>query len=113
FPTRRSSDLYKLFGANYGSARLPSVLAALLVLAFVYALGVRLNGKRAGLVSLAMLASSFLFLSFARMAMSDMLLTFCVTGSLACFIFALSDQVSRPRSVVLLGYVVLALVVLA
>src|SRR5882762_8842545 len=103
---------YKVFGANYGSARLPSVLAALLVLAIVYSLGVRLNGKRAGLISVAMLASSFLFLSFARMAMSDMLLTLCVTGSLACFIFALSDQGSRPRSLVLLGYVALAVGVL-
>src|SRR5258708_2936716 len=104
---------YKLFGVNYGSTRLPSVLAALLVLAIVYSLGVRLNGKRAGLVSVAMLASSFLFLSFARMAMSDMLLTFCITGSLACFIFTLSDQGSRPSSFVLLGYVALALGVLA
>jgi len=104
---------YKLFGVNYGSARLPSFLAALLVLAIVYSLGVRLNGKRAGLISVAMLASSFLFLSFARMAMTDMLLTFCVTGSLACFIFALSDRGSQPTSLVLLGYVALALGVLA
>jgi 4-amino-4-deoxy-L-arabinose transferase-like glycosyltransferase len=104
---------FKVFGANYGSARLPSVLAALLVLAMVYSLGLRLNRKRAGLLSVAILASSFLFLSFARMAMSDMLLTLCVTASLACFIFALSDQGSRPRSFVLLGYVALALGVLA
>jgi 4-amino-4-deoxy-L-arabinose transferase-like glycosyltransferase len=103
---------YKLFGANYGSARLPSVLAAFLVLAMVYALGVRLSGKRAGLISVAMLASSFLFLSFARMAMSDMLLAFCVTAALACFIFALSDQGFRSNSFVLLGYVALALGVL-
>jgi 4-amino-4-deoxy-L-arabinose transferase-like glycosyltransferase len=102
--------VYKLFGANYGSARLPSVLAALLVLAIVYALGVRLNGKRAGLISVAMLASSFLFLSFARMAMSDMLLTLCVTASLACFTLVLSNRGSLSA---LLGYVALALGVLA
>ena len=102
---------YKLFGANYGSARLPSVLAALLVLAIVYALGVRLNGKRAGLIAVAMLASSFLFLSFARMAMSDMLLTLFVTASLACFTLVLSDRGSPVLA--LLGYVALALGVLA
>src|SRR5438105_4981555 len=89
---------YKLFGANYGAARLPSVLAALLVLAIVYWLGAWLNGKTTGLLSVAMLASSLLFLSFARMAMSDMLLTLCVTASLACFIVALSDQESRSKS---------------
>ena len=102
---------YKLFGANYGSARLPSVLAALVLLAIVYSLAVRLNGKRAGLLSVAMLASSYLFLSFARMAMSDMLLTLCVTAALACFAIALTDQGSR--SLALVGYVALALGVLA
>ena len=104
---------YKLFGVNYGSARLPSVLAALSVLAIVYALGVRLNGKRAGLLSVALLASSLLFLSFARLAMSDMLLTLCVTASLACFIFVLTDQGSPSKGFALLGYVALALGVLA
>lgn len=104
---------YKLFGANYGSARLPSVLAALAVLLIVYWLAVRLEGRRAGVISVALLASSYLFLSFARMAMSDMLLTLCVTASLACFIFALRAQESRPRGFVLLGYVALALGVLA
>lgn len=122
---------YKLLGANYGSARLPSVLAALGVLFIVYWLAVRLEGIRAGVVSVAVLASSYLFLSFARMAMSDMLLTLCVTASLVCFIVALTDQGSgvlpigalprgratapsaRRRSFVLLGYAAVALGVLA
>lgn len=104
---------YKLFGANYGSARLPSVLAALLVLLIVYWLAVRLEGIRAGFISVAVLASSYLFLSFARMAMSDMLLTLCVTASLACFIIAFNDRKSRSQRLVLLGYVALALGVLA
>jgi len=104
---------YKLFGVNYGSARLPSVLAALLVLAIVYGLSVRLQGKRVGLISTAMLASSLLFLSFARMAMSDMLLTLCMTASLASFVFTLSEQGSSSKGLVLLGYVALALGVLA
>jgi 4-amino-4-deoxy-L-arabinose transferase-like glycosyltransferase len=104
---------YKLFGTNYGSARLPSVLAALGVLAIVYALGVWLNGMRAGLISAAILASSYLFLSFARMAMSDMLLTLCVTAALACFIVTLTDPLSRSRGLIFAGYAALALGVLA
>ena len=103
---------YKLFGTNYGSARLPSVLAALLLLAIVYALSLQLEGKRAALVSVSMLASSFLFLSFSRMAMSDMLLTLCVTASLACFILTLSEQGSPAKTLVRLGYVALGLGVL-
>ena len=104
---------YKLFGTNYGSSRLPSVLAALLVLALVYVLSIRFGGKRVGLISVAMLASSPLFLGFARMAMSDMLLTLCVTASLAVFIFTLSKQGSSSRGLALFGYIALALAVLA
>jgi len=105
---------YKLFGVSYGTARLPSVLSAIAVLVIVYALGVGLHGSRAGLISAAMLASSYLFMSFARMAMSDMLLTLCVTTALACFIAALRGWTpSRWRRFVLLGYVALALGVLA
>lgn len=104
---------YKLFGTNYGSSRLPSVLAALLVLALVYVLSIRFGGKRVGLISVAMLASSPLFLGFARMAMSDMLLTLCVTASLAVFISTLSKQGSSSPRLVLLGYIALALGVLA
>lgn len=104
---------YKLFGANYGSSRLPSVVAALLVLALVYVLAIRFGGKRVGLISVAMLALSPLFLSFARMAMSDMLLTLCVTASLAVFIFTLSKQGSSSQGLALLGYIALALGVLA
>ena len=104
---------YKLFGASYGSARLPSVLAALLVLAIVYALGTWLYGIRAGLISAVILASSYLFLSFARMAMSDMLLTLCVTAAFSSFIATLTGQTPRSRRLVYVGYVALALGVLA
>jgi 4-amino-4-deoxy-L-arabinose transferase-like glycosyltransferase len=103
---------YRLFGVNYGSARLPSVLAALLILGIVYGLSMRFNGKRAGLISVAMLASSLLFVSFARMAMSDMLLTLCVTASLASFIFTLNEPGGPSKGFVLLGYASLALGVL-
>jgi 4-amino-4-deoxy-L-arabinose transferase-like glycosyltransferase len=103
---------YRLLGTSYGTARLPSVLAALLVLAIVYGLGAWLDGIRAGLISAAILASSYLFLSFARMAMSDMLLTLCVTTSLTCFLVALVGRTTRSRSLVFIGYVALALGVL-
>jgi 4-amino-4-deoxy-L-arabinose transferase-like glycosyltransferase len=104
---------YKLFGSSYGSARLPSVLAAILVLAIVYGLGTWLDGVQVGLISAAILASSYLFLTFARIAMSDMLLTLCVTAGFACFIAALTERTNRSRKVVLVGYVALALGVLA
>jgi 4-amino-4-deoxy-L-arabinose transferase-like glycosyltransferase len=100
---------YKLFGTNYGSARLPSVFAALAVLGIVYAFGARLMGVSAGLMSAGTLASSYLFLTFARTAMSDMLLTLFVTASFACFA---PSFMNRPTAFVLCGYVSLALGVL-
>ena len=103
---------YKLFGTSYGSARLPSVVAALLVLIVVYGLGTKLSGVRSGLVSAAILATSYLFLSFARLAMSDMLLTLWVTGAFACFLVTQSEPTQRSQNLVLIGYVALALGVL-
>jgi len=103
---------YKLFGPSYGAARLPSVLAALLVLGIVYTLGAWLYGIRAGLISAAILASSYLFLSLARMAMSDMLLTLWVTTALTCFLAALVGPAPGFRNLVFVGYAALALGVL-
>lgn len=103
---------YKLFGVSYGSSRLPSVFAAIAVLAIVYAVGVWLEGIRSGLISAAMLASSYIFLSFARMAMSDMLLTLWVTATLGCFLVALTERSERndwARRLALLGWVAIAL----
>lgn len=101
---------YKLFGVSYGSARLPSVIAALGVLGIVYAFGFQLGGIRAGTISAAILATSYLFLNFARMAMSDMLLTMFVSASLSCFALALRS--GSQTNLVLIGYVSLALGVL-
>lgn len=103
---------YRLFGTSYGAARLPSVIGALLVLVMVYALGAWLDGIRTGLISAAMLASSYLFFSFARMAMSDMLLTLWVTVAFVCFIAALAGRTPRSRNLVFVGYVAVALGVL-
>jgi 4-amino-4-deoxy-L-arabinose transferase-like glycosyltransferase len=102
---------YKLFGVSYGASRLPSVLAALATLVLVYFLGTRLANQRSGLVAAASLCTSYLFMTFARMAMSDMLLTFFVTASLSSFIVALTSSGIRP-GLVYLGYVGVALAVL-
>lgn len=103
---------YKLFGVNYGAARVPSALAALATLALVYFLGNRLSDRRDGLVAAAVLGTSYLFMNFARVAMSDMLLTFFVTASLSSFIVVLRSPEVGSRRFVYLGYAALALGVL-
>ena len=103
---------YKIAGASYGAARLPSVIAALALLALVYGFGLHTAGARGGLIAAATLGTSYLFVSFARMAMSDMLLTLFVSTSILCFIFLIrSHPVSSP-ALVLVAYVILGLGVL-
>src|SRR6266403_5176795 len=103
---------YKIFGASYGAARVPSVIAALCTLVVTYFLGFRFGGVRQGILAASVLATSYLFLSFARMAMSDMLLTLFVTMSLGCFTIALTSNSTRRAALVLVGYAALGLGVL-
>jgi 4-amino-4-deoxy-L-arabinose transferase-like glycosyltransferase len=106
---------YKLSGAGYASARLPSALAALCSLAVVYLLGASLYERRAGLLAVCVLTTSYLFYTFARTAMSDMLLTLCVSSALACFILVLTgkQEARRETFLALAGYLFVALGVLA
>jgi 4-amino-4-deoxy-L-arabinose transferase-like glycosyltransferase len=106
---------YKLFGAGYATARLPSALAALALLAVVYFVGSRLYESQAGWLAVGILTTSYIFYTFARTAMSDMLLTLCVSSSLSCFILILTREAGGRRETLLAlaGYLFVALGVLA
>lgn len=105
---------YKAFGYGYGTARLPSALAALLVLMVVYLLGARLFDHHAGLMAAACLMTSYIFYAFSRTAMSDMLLTFCVSAALACFTLVLTGKSGGRESLLALcGHLFVGLGVLA
>ena len=103
---------YKIAGVSYGAARLPSVIAALALLALVYWFGLQFGGLRSGLLAASMLGTSYLFVSFARTAMSDMLLTLFVTSSLLCFTVAIRSNPARSPALVLVAYITLGLGVL-
>lgn len=107
--------VYASFGASYGAARLPSALAAIALLAVVYLFCARLFDKGTGLIALAVLATSYLFYTFARTAMSDMLLALTVSSAILSFILVLTGRCSKPEGLVALcgGYVLVALGVLA
>ncbi len=104
---------YKIFGFDYGASRIPSALCGLGVLILVYILGLRFRGKMVGLTASAMLATTYLFWSFARLSMPDMLLTLCITTTLVCWVLVLMDQTKHPRTLVLMGYGAIALGFLA
>lgn len=105
---------YKLFGAGYTTARLPSALAALSVILVTYLLGTRLFERSAALLAAGCLTTSYLFYTFARTSMSDMLLTLCVTAALACFMLVVTGKaVRRERWVAWCGHLFVGLGVLA
>lgn len=73
---------YNLFGISHWSARIPSVLCAVGTLAVTAVATAKIFGPRAGTLAAAVLASSFMFLSFANLCMSDMGLVFFDTLTL-------------------------------
>jgi 4-amino-4-deoxy-L-arabinose transferase-like glycosyltransferase len=73
---------YHLFGVNEFAARLPSAIAALATVAFLYAALRRLSVPRLALAASVVLATSGIFIAFARVATPDMLLTAAITAAL-------------------------------
>jgi 4-amino-4-deoxy-L-arabinose transferase-like glycosyltransferase len=76
---------FKMFGVSLASARLVSALLGSLGLWVVYRMGVVLFCARTGLYSVFILASSFLYFLSARLAYTDMTLSFFITLSLFFF----------------------------
>jgi 4-amino-4-deoxy-L-arabinose transferase-like glycosyltransferase len=74
---------FEAFGTTLAAARLVPALAALLVIAASVALGRLLLGPRAALLGGLALATTPAFVSFGRVAMSDMPLTLFSTVSIA------------------------------
>jgi 4-amino-4-deoxy-L-arabinose transferase-like glycosyltransferase len=88
--------LFQKFGASHLAARIPSMVAALVTItasAFsAYAIAQH-KRKQAGLIAAMVLASSFMFLSFACLCMSDMLLVMFDTATMvALFAATLAEK---------------------
>ncbi len=77
--------MFKQFGLNHFAARLPSIVAALTTIictAFAAKYSSDQSGRRIGLMAASMLGSSFMFLSFSTLCMSDMFLVLFDTMTL-------------------------------
>lgn len=88
--------------------RLPSALSAIGTVLVVFSLGEVLIGAGGGFLAGLILASSPEFQKYACVAKLEMLLTFFVTASLACFYFGLNSA-SHKRWYFLWGWAFLAL----
>jgi 4-amino-4-deoxy-L-arabinose transferase-like glycosyltransferase len=74
---------FEVLGPSAGAARLVSVLAALGVVLATAWLGRQLFAPRVAVAGAAVLATTLTFVSFGRLAMSDMLLTLFTTTAVA------------------------------
>lgn len=102
---------YRVIGENEWAARLPAVLAALLMTGFTGLLGARLFGAGVGRTAMIILATSPLVFGYARAATMDMLVAAFITGSSALFILAalgIAGRSAVPAAWVLMGAAALA-----
>lgn len=104
---------YHLFGVNEFAARLPSALAALSTVAFIFFALRRLSLARLGLAASLVLATSGIFIAYARVATPDMLLTAAIAAALlAALLFTRASGRARTLywgiSWLLMGFGMLA-----
>lgn len=78
--------------------RLPSALAAVGTVLVVFSLGETLIGAGGGFLAGLILASSPEFQKYACVAKLEMLLTFFISASLACFYFGLNSTANKPST---------------
>jgi len=83
---------FSIFGQNEFAARFPCALAGLLTIILTYWLGRKLFNRQVGLMAAVILGTSSGFVAQARINLTDMPLTFCLTLCLGSFILALRDS---------------------
>lgn len=93
--------MFKTFGINHFAARLPSIVASLVTIAVTALSGAFLFNKRSGLLAAFMLASSFMYMSFSSLCMSDMFLVMFDACSLAAIYAGIIWQKKRTSCWVL------------
>ncbi len=102
---------YQLLGFSELSARLVTVLAAIGGVAVTYGIGRDLWGRRAGLVSGVILATSFGYFIFSRIVLTDMLFTALLAVTCWGVLRGLLDPAPR-RGPMLGAYAAMALAIL-
>src|SRR5262245_59331443 len=90
------------------AARLPAALAGLGCLLLTYAIGRRYFSRRAALSGTLVLATTFRFAVWTRMALTDMPVMFWMLAVLYCFLSALEDEPYRAR-MALMGWAAVGL----
>jgi len=87
----------KIFGANEFAARLPSLLAAVALLALLFSVMRRYGDAGSGLLSIMVTASCGFFVAVGGSVAVDMLFSACVAGSLLAYFAFVSEPERRIR----------------
>jgi 4-amino-4-deoxy-L-arabinose transferase-like glycosyltransferase len=85
---------YKVIGESEFAARLWTGIAGYASLGFVFFVGSRLWGRRAGLKALLLMSGSMLFVLMGHQLTLDMVLSTWLLASLVCFLLAESEAAS-------------------
>ena len=101
-----------IFGENEFAARLPCALAGLLTILFTYWLGRKLFERQTGLYAAVIVGSCLGFVPQARINITDVPLTLCLTVSLGSFILAVKSDGRDKAGYYYLSYAAAALAVL-
>ena len=104
---------FSVFGQNEFAARFPCALAGLLTILFTYWLGRELFNRRVGIIAAVIMGASAGFISLARINLTDMPLTLCLTVCLGSFILAVRNNGERKTLYYYLFYAAAAFAVLA
>lgn len=93
-----SAAAMRLFGINAFAARLPSLLATLLLLWLMYHVMERYGGRGKGLASVMVTATCCFFFAVSGVVAIDMLLCACVAGSLLAYFAFICEPSRRVKS---------------
>jgi len=85
------------FGDSEFSARLPSALAAVGIVLFLYLIARQIASRRAALVAALVMATMFRFVTFARIGLTDVPVIFFVVAALYGFVRAMQPASGSDR----------------
>jgi 4-amino-4-deoxy-L-arabinose transferase-like glycosyltransferase len=86
---------FTIFGDNEFAARLPSAVAGVGIVLVLYLIGIEVASRRAALVAALVMATTFRFVTFARIGLTDVPVMFFIVSALYGFVRAV-DRKSTP-----------------
>jgi 4-amino-4-deoxy-L-arabinose transferase-like glycosyltransferase len=108
-----SAISYRLFGVNEFAARMPSAMAAIATVALLFCALRRLASPRVAVCGSLVLATSGIFIAYARVAVPDMILTAAMTAALLAGFLAAKTKGRARLIYTVLAFIFMALGVLA